>query len=98
MTAFTFNLGFFASGILFAVLIAIPALAFFLLGLNEIVAFWFAYIVTRPLGASFADWTGKEHSLGGLGLGDGLVSAVLAVLIIAFVAYLTITRKDVKSE
>lgn len=98
MTAFTLHLGFFASGILFAVLIAIPALAFFLLGLNEIGAFWFAYIVTRPLGASFADWTGKEHSLGGLGLGDGLVSLVLAILIIAFVAYLTVTRKDIKSE
>ncbi|HEX4775075.1 MAG TPA: hypothetical protein VH234_06180, partial [Candidatus Saccharimonadales bacterium] len=62
--------------------------------LNAIFAFWFAYIMTRPLGASFADWTGKTHSFGGLGWGDGPVAAVLAVLIIVLVAYLTITRKD----
>jgi uncharacterized membrane-anchored protein len=98
MTASTLQLGYFTSGILFAVLIAIPALAYFLLGLNEIVAFWFAYIVTRPLGASFADWVGKAHNLGGLGVGDGPVSLVLVILIIVFVAYLTVTRKDVKSE
>jgi uncharacterized membrane-anchored protein len=56
MTAVSFNLGFFASGVIFAAAIAIPAVAYRLLHLNEIVAFWFAYIITRPLGASFADW------------------------------------------
>jgi uncharacterized membrane-anchored protein len=68
-----------------------------LFGLNEIVAFWFAYIMTRPLGASFADWFGKP-SLGGLGLGDPKVSLVLTILIIGFVGYLTVTRKDIKGE
>ncbi len=87
----------FASGVLFAVLIAIPALGYWLFGLNEILAFWFAYILTRPLGASFADWTGKAHSVGGLALGDGPVSLVLVLLIIGFVGYLTVTRKDTKS-
>src|SRR5579859_3210721 len=67
MTATTLNLGYFYSGILFAVLIALPALGYGLLGLNEIPAFWFAYIVTRPLGASFADWFGKPQSAGGFG-------------------------------
>lgn len=94
MTASTFGLGYFSSGVLFAVLFAIPALAYWLLGFNEIVAFWFAYIITRPLGASFADWSGKS-SLGGIGLGDINVSLVLSILIIGFVGYLTITRKDV---
>jgi len=56
MTAVSFHLGFLASGILFAVVFAVPAVAYRLFGLNEIVAFWFAYIITRPLGASFADW------------------------------------------
>lgn len=96
MTASTLGLGYFASGVLFAVLFALPALGYWLLGLNEIFAFWFAYIVTRPLGASFADWFGKPKSFSGMGLGTGQISLVLAVLIVGFVAYLTITRKDVK--
>ncbi len=98
MTASTLGLGYFSSGILFAVLIAIPLLGYFLFRLNEIFAFWFAYIVTRPLGASFADWIGKPHSLGGLGLGNGQVSLMLAIMIIGFVGYLTVTHKDSKSE
>ncbi len=76
---------------------ALPALAYWLLGLNEIVAFWFAYIMTRPLGASFADWLGKPY-LGGLGLNDAKVAPVLTILIIAFVGYLTVTRKDMKGK
>lgn len=97
MTAATLGLGYFASGVLFAILIAIPAIGYLLFGLNEIVAFWFAYVVTRPLGASFADWFGKS-TLGGLGLGDTKVSLVLTILIIGFVAYLTVTRKDVSDD
>lgn len=95
MTASTMNLGYLDSGILFAVLFALPALGYWLLGLNEILAFWFAYIMTRPLGASFADWLGKPQSFSGLGLGTGPMSLVLAVLIVGFVGYLTLTRKDV---
>lgn len=97
LTASTFNLGYLNSGILFTVLFALPAIAYYFFGLNEIVAFWFAYIMTRPLGASFADWFGKPI-LGGLGFGDEKVSVVLTVLIIIFVAYLTITRKDSKEK
>ncbi|WP_371859701.1 COG4705 family protein [Tengunoibacter tsumagoiensis] len=98
LTATTGNLGYFASGVLFAVLIAIPALAYWLFGLNEIVAFWLAYILTRPLGASFADWVGKPQDLGGAGVGTGVVSLILTILIIGFVGYLTITHKDTRSE
>lgn len=98
MTAYTLRLGYLDSGILFIVLFALPALGYRLFGLNEIFAFWFAYIMTRPLGASFADWFGKPPSFTGLGWGDGPVSAVLAVLIVALVAYVTITRKDVQRE
>jgi uncharacterized membrane-anchored protein len=97
MTAATFGLGYFSSGILFAILFAVPALAYWLFRLNAIVAFWFAYIMTRPFGASFADWFGKPI-LGGLGLGDTKVVLVLTVLIIGFVGYLTATRIDVKGE
>jgi uncharacterized membrane-anchored protein len=94
MTAYTFHRGFFVSGLIFTAVIAIPALAYRFVGLNEVTAFWFAYIVTRPLGASFADWMGTPRSIGGLDLGRGNVSIVLTVLIVGFVAYLQISRVD----
>ena len=93
-TAYTLHLGFFTSGVVFAVVITLPALAHWLLGLGEVAAFWFAYIVTRPLGASFADWMGVPRSLGGLNLGRGTVGIGLTIVIIGFVGYLTVTRVD----
>ncbi|WCN36287.1 hypothetical protein [Aneurinibacillus uraniidurans] len=97
MTAATMHLGYFGSGVLFAVLLAIPALGY-LFGLNKIVAFWFAYIMTRPVGASFSDWISVPHSRGGIGLGEGPVSLCLTIIIVVLVGYLTITHKDVKDE
>ncbi|HEX3300022.1 MAG TPA: hypothetical protein VHW68_07915 [Actinomycetota bacterium] len=96
MTAFSLNLGFFVSGLLFLALFAIPAIGYRWFGLNGVLAFWLAYIVTRPLGASFADLFAAPHSLGGLGIGYGTVSALLGVVIFALVAYLTVTAKDVQ--
>ncbi len=78
--------------------IALPALAYWLLGLNAILAFWLAYNLTRPLGASFADWIGRPHNTGGLGLGTGPVSLGLTILIAGFVGSLTVTRKDVQGD
>jgi uncharacterized membrane-anchored protein len=95
MMAYTAHLGFFSAGILFAVIFAVPALGYWLFRLNTIFAFWFAYILTRPLGASFADWMGKPTAAGGLGWGDGPVATVLAILIIILVAYLHFRRADV---
>jgi uncharacterized membrane-anchored protein len=97
MTAATLGLGYLASGILFAVVIAIPAIGYWRLGLNSVVAFWFAYIVTRPLGASFADWLGVPPSHG-LGLGRGPVALGLTFVIIGFVWYLAVTRRDVDRQ
>jgi uncharacterized membrane-anchored protein len=93
LTARTFGLGYLGSGFLFAALIAVPAVCYWGFRLNAIVAFWFAYIVTRPLGASFADWMGAPHGQGGLGLGRGVVSLGLTALIVAFVAYLAVTER-----
>jgi uncharacterized membrane-anchored protein len=87
LTATSFHLGYFSSGVLFATLIAVPALAR-LAGLNAVAAFWWAYVLTRPLGASFADWMGVSTGRGGLGWGTGPVSLVLTVLIAALVACL----------
>ena len=98
LAAYTFNLGFLSAGVVFAVLFALPGLAFYALRINAVLAFWAAYVMTRPLGASFADWTGKDRSAGGLGWGDGPVAAVLAVLIVAGVAYLTVSGSDQVKE
>jgi uncharacterized membrane-anchored protein len=86
-TAATLHLGFFPSAVLFAALIAIPAAGHFRLGWNPIFCFWSAYIVTRPLGASIADGLSKPAARSGIGLGDGPVTAVLAVAIVGMVAY-----------
>jgi uncharacterized membrane-anchored protein len=91
LTAYQLNLGFWASALLFAGVIAIPAIAWSRGVMNPIVAFWFAYIVTRPLGASFADGFSKPTN-GGLNLGDGTVSAIALVVFVALVAY--VTRRD----
>ena len=97
-TAFTLHLGFLASGVLFGVAFAVPAVLYYGFRFGEVLCFWFAYIVTRPLGASFADWFGKPVSLRGLGYGDGPVVAVLTLALVAVVAYFTITRADVNPE
>ncbi|MCU1479658.1 MAG: hypothetical protein JWQ19_444 [Subtercola sp.] len=89
LTATVFDLGYLGSGILFAVIIAIPAVGYARFGMNPVLAFWFAYVVTRPLGASFADWMAVPPSRGGLGLGTGPVSLVLLALIALCVIYLT---------
>lgn len=95
LTAMTLRLGYLASGIVFAGLIAVPAVAYWRSWMNEVTAFWFAYIVTRPLGASFADWMGKPHSLGGLGWGDGTVSLMATVLILICVTAIALTTPRV---
>ena len=96
LTAMTLHLGYLASGILFTVVIAVPAIGYWRFNLNPIVAFWFAYIVTRPLGASYADWLGVPRSLSGLNMGRGPVALGLTIGIVGFVAYLAITRIDVE--
>jgi uncharacterized membrane-anchored protein len=98
MTATTLHLGFFASGVLFAALIAIPAIGYRWFGMNEVLAFWMAYVLTRPLGASFADWMAVEPSRGGLGLGTGGVSLILAACVFFLVRRLAKTRMDVRVE
>jgi uncharacterized membrane-anchored protein len=96
LTALRLNLGFFPSVLLFAAVISIPAIGWWRFGLNPILAFWLAYIVTRPLGASFADWFSKPNN-GGLGIGDGPVSAVALLVFIGLVAYVAVTKVDVQS-
>jgi uncharacterized membrane-anchored protein len=97
MTAYTLHLGFFTSGVMFTIIFAAPLVARRLFGLHEVFAFWFAYIITRPLGASFADWLGVPKSLGGVNFGRGTVSIGLTLVIIGWVGYLWISKVDVES-
>jgi uncharacterized membrane-anchored protein len=95
-TATSLNLGYLASGILFGFVILIPALARWRLGLGGIAAFWMSYVVTRPLGASFADYISRPHSLSGLNFGDGPTAIVFAVAVFVLVSYLAVTRPDIQ--
>ncbi|MFJ1708016.1 hypothetical protein [Kitasatospora sp. NPDC088346] len=89
LTAATLGWGYLPSGLLFTALIAVPALGHRALRLPPVLAFWWAYVLTRPLGACFADWAGVSRQRGGLDLGTGPVSLVLAVIIAAAVLGLT---------
>lgn len=91
LTAMTLGLGYGTSVVVFAVLIVVPAAGYRYFGLNGILAFWTAYVLTRPLGASIADWLGKPKAVSGLGWGDGIVSLILAMLIVACVFALTVS-------
>jgi uncharacterized membrane-anchored protein len=94
-TATTLGLGYLASIVLFFVAIMVPAVAW-RSGLNPITAFWWAYVLTRPLGASVADYVGKAPSLSGLGFGEGRSAVVITVAVVIGVAFLIITRSDIQ--
>jgi uncharacterized membrane-anchored protein len=94
-TAMTLGLGYLSSIVLFAVAIAIPAVAWGL-GLNAVVAFWWAYVLTRPLGASVADYLSKDHLLSGAGFGDGPTALAGTVAVAAAVALLVLTRHGIQ--
>jgi len=96
LTARTLSLGYLASGIWFSVAFAVVAVAHWKFGLNPILAFWICYVLTRPVGASYADWVAFPTSVGGLGVGHGPVALFLTFLIVIFVGYLAVTRRDVE--
>jgi len=95
LTAYQLNWGFWPSAVLFAGVFAVPALGWWKLGWNAIFSFWFAYVITRPLGASFADGFSKPTS-GGLNWGDPLVGLIGVVAFVVLVAWVTLTRRDVQ--
>jgi uncharacterized membrane-anchored protein len=88
------GLGYVVTGVIVASLIAIAAVAW-RLGLNSVLAFWFVYILTRPLGASVGDYLSQPGSQGGLGLGATVTSLIFAAGIVGIVCYLSATRADV---
>jgi uncharacterized membrane-anchored protein len=88
------SLGYLTALLVFAVAIAIVAVAHYRFDFNAVAAFWIAYILTRPLGASLGDLMSQPRADGGLGLGTTVTSAVFLSAIVVVVAYLAVTKKD----
>jgi uncharacterized membrane-anchored protein len=95
-TATSLNLGYLSSGVLFAIVILLPAIAWKRFGLNGVAAFWMSYILTRPLGASFADYFSKPSNISGIGFGDGPTALVFAGAVFILVSYLAIAQPDIQ--
>ena len=96
-TATTLGLGYLASAIFFCVVILIPWSGWSRFRMNAIFAFWFAYVVTRPIGASFADSISKPKDTSGLGFGDVETAAVITLLVVILVVYTSLARFDIQS-
>ncbi|UQD52934.1 hypothetical protein C0971_13465 [Bacillus methanolicus] len=88
------NLGYLKSGLIFAAMIVAVTIAYYFFKLNGVLAFWIAYILTRPFGASLGDFLSQPSHNGGLGLGTTGTSAIFLVIILCLVIYLTKTRRD----
>lgn len=88
MTAVALHQGYFASGVIFTALFLLPGLAYRFAGLTSVLAFWASYVLTRPLGASYADWLGVSHARGGLNWGPGNVSLGFTFAIVLGIALL----------
>ncbi len=94
LTGLALGWGFLPSGVLFGAAMLVP-LAAWRLGLSPVAAFWAAYVLTRPFGASFADWLAKPADIGGgVGLGGGPVTLVSLAVIAVLVAVLAVTGAD----
>jgi uncharacterized membrane-anchored protein len=94
LTAEGLNMGYWVSALMFAALIGVVTIAHYLFKLNAVLAFWIAYILTRPLGASLGDYLSQPRDEGGLGLGTVGTSVIFLVTILSLVIYLTKTRRD----
>ncbi|MGE8002345.1 hypothetical protein [Lysinibacillus sp. NPDC093216] len=88
------DLGYWKSGLIFAGLIVAVMIAHYGFKLNAVLAFWVAYILTRPLGASFGDYLSQSRADGGLGLGTIGTSAIFLIIIFSLIIYLTKTNRD----
>jgi uncharacterized membrane-anchored protein len=89
-----FGVGYWATAIIVALLIAAIAVSHKVFGANAVLTFWIAYVLTRPLGASLGDGLSQPRADGGLGLGTTWTSVLFLVTIVAVVAYLAITKRD----
>lgn len=95
LTAERLNLGYLVSAVMFAATIAAVVVAHYRFRLNAVAAFWIAYILTRPLGASLGDLLSQPRAAGGVGLGTTVTSFLFLAAIVIVVGYLAVTKADV---
>lgn len=86
------KLGYLQAGLMYGGIIALIALGYFALRMDAILAFWLAYIVTRPMGASFGDLLSQPAGNGGLGLGTVITSALFLTVIAGVIVYMTLSH------
>lgn len=98
LVAEVFALGYLTTGVLFGAIIGAIALGYYRFGMNPILAFWLAYILTRPLGASLGDLLSQPLEYGGLGFGTILTSLLFLAGIAGLVIYMTIVHRPVDVE
>jgi uncharacterized membrane-anchored protein len=77
-----------------AALTMVVAVAWWRFGLNPVMAFWLAFVLTYPLGGGVASWLAAGRSMGGLGLGHWPVSMSLAIAALGLVAYVAATGRE----
>lgn len=92
------SLGYVVAGLIFGGAIALITLGYYAGVIGSVLAFWSAYVLTRPLGASMGDFLTQRPKDGGLGLSTMTVSAIFLVIIVALVAYLTASKVDAIEE
>ena len=89
------KLGYLYSAMIFGAGIALVTLVYYVFRINAIPAFWIAYILTRPFGASFGDLLSQPGTNGGLGLGTVVTSAIFLAVILSLIVYMTVTQRRV---
>ncbi|WP_284948200.1 COG4705 family protein [Acidisoma cladoniae] len=87
------QLGYLAAAVIFGSLIAVVTLTYYVFALDAVAAFWIAYILTRPFGASCGDLLAQPRTDGGLGLGTVVTSLVFLAVILSLVTFLTLSRR-----
>lgn len=97
LVAEEFGLGYLSTGLIFGAIIGLIALAYYALRMDGILAFWLAYIFTRPLGASFGDLLSQPSEYGGLGFGTVVTSAIFLSFITVVIGYMTVTQKSAEA-
>jgi uncharacterized membrane-anchored protein len=96
--ASTLGLGYIASAAFFCGIILIPWVGWKFLNWNAVFAFWFAYVITRPIGASFADYLSKGHDISGANFGNWQTALLFTAVVVALVAYTAKARYDIQPE
>jgi uncharacterized membrane-anchored protein len=89
--------GYLKTGITVIIIIACIFLAY-KSKLDGVLAFWVAYILTRPLGASLGDYLSQPKVNGGLGLGTTVTSVIFLIAILAIIVFLAVSKIDIKAK